>query len=74
MEDVFIKVTRRAHPTRFTASYCSVRRSKAALSRRVEGLEAALGLPLVERRRRGLKQTEDGRTLVERAGALLTGS
>lgn len=50
----------------------AARRPKATLSRRVTELEAALGLRLFERGRRDLKLTEEGRTLFERAGALLT--
>jgi len=47
-------------------------RPKATLSRRVAELEASLGLRLFERGARFLKLTEEGRTLYERAGALLT--
>lgn len=47
-------------------------RPKATLSRRVGELEASLNLRLFERGRRGLKLTEEGRVLFERAGALLT--
>jgi DNA-binding transcriptional LysR family regulator len=49
----------------------AARRPKATLSRRVGELEAALDLRLFERGRRDLKLTEEGRTLFERAGALL---
>lgn len=47
-------------------------RPKATLSRRVAELEAALNLRLFERGARSLKLTQEGRTLFERAGALLT--
>lgn len=47
-------------------------RPKATLSRRVAELEAALNLRLFERGARVLKLTEEGRTLFERAGFLLT--
>lgn len=47
-------------------------RPKATLSRRVAELEAALDLRLFERGARALKLTEEGRTLFERTGALLT--
>ena len=47
-------------------------RPKATLSRRVAELEASLDLRLFERGRRALKLTEEGRTLYERTGALLT--
>jgi DNA-binding transcriptional LysR family regulator len=47
-------------------------RPKATLSRRVAELEASLNLRLFERGGRDLKLTEEGRTLFERAGALLT--
>jgi DNA-binding transcriptional LysR family regulator len=50
----------------------AARRPKATLSRRVGELEAALNLRLFERGRRDLKLTDEGRTLFERAGALLT--
>jgi DNA-binding transcriptional LysR family regulator len=50
----------------------AARRPKATLSRRVGELEAALTLQLFERGRRDLRLTEEGRTLFERAGALLT--
>lgn len=46
-------------------------RPKATLSRRVAELEASLGIRLFERGARLLKLTEEGRTLYERAGALL---
>jgi DNA-binding transcriptional LysR family regulator len=49
----------------------AARRPKATLSRRVTELEASLGLRLFERGHRDLKLTEEGRTLSERAGALL---
>ncbi|HTO40864.1 MAG TPA: LysR substrate-binding domain-containing protein [Rhizomicrobium sp.] len=47
-------------------------RPKATLSRRVAELESSLGLRLFERGARTLKLTEEGRTLYERTGALLT--
>lgn len=47
-------------------------RPKATLSRRVADLEASLGMRLLERGARMLKLTEEGRTLHQRAGALLT--
>lgn len=47
-------------------------RPKATLSRRVAELEAGLGLRLFERGARALKLTEEGRTLFERTGLLLT--
>jgi DNA-binding transcriptional LysR family regulator len=47
-------------------------RPKATLSRRVAELEASLALRLFERGSRMLRLTEEGRTLYERAGALLT--
>lgn len=56
----------------FGAAARAARRPKATLSRRVGELEAALDLRLFERGRRDLKLTEEGRTLFERAGALLT--
>jgi DNA-binding transcriptional LysR family regulator len=46
-------------------------RPKATLSRRVAELEASLALRLFERGSRMLRLTEEGRTLYERAGALL---
>jgi DNA-binding transcriptional LysR family regulator len=50
----------------------AARRPKATPSRRVGELDAALNLRLFERGRRDLRLTEEGRTLFERAGALLT--
>jgi DNA-binding transcriptional LysR family regulator len=47
-------------------------RPKATLSRRVAELETSLTLRLFDRGSRMLKLTEEGRTLYERAGALLT--
>ncbi|WP_420480229.1 LysR family transcriptional regulator [Brevundimonas sp. FT23028] len=47
-------------------------RPKATLSRRVSELEEGLGLRLFERGARDIKLTEEGRTLSQRAGALLT--
>ncbi|WP_289016343.1 LysR family transcriptional regulator [uncultured Methylobacterium sp.] len=47
-------------------------RPKATLSRRVSELEASLSLRLFERGGRGLKLTQEGRALFERAGSLLT--
>lgn len=47
-------------------------RPKATLSRRVLELEASLDLRLFERGGRTLKLTEEGRSLFERTGALLT--
>ena len=47
-------------------------RPKATLSRRVAELEASLDLRLFERGTRALKLTEEGRTLFERTGQLLT--
>ncbi|WP_407157908.1 LysR family transcriptional regulator [Bradyrhizobium sp. STM 3557] len=47
-------------------------RPKATLSRRVAELEASLDLRLIERGARALKLTEEGRSLHERTGALLT--
>jgi len=47
-------------------------RPKATLSRRVVELEASLGVRLFERSARVLKLTQEGRTLYERTGALLT--
>lgn len=47
-------------------------RPKATLSRRVAELEAALDLRLFERGGRTLKLTEEGRSLFQRTGALLT--
>ncbi|MER8874506.1 LysR substrate-binding domain-containing protein [Mesorhizobium sp. M0814] len=47
-------------------------RPKATLSRRVAELEASLDLRLFERGARVLKLTEEGRTLFERTGQLLT--
>lgn len=47
-------------------------RPKATLSRRVAELEASLSLRLFERGARMIKLTEEGRALLERAGALLT--
>jgi DNA-binding transcriptional LysR family regulator len=47
-------------------------RPKATLSRRVAELEAAVDLRLFERGGRLLKLTEEGRTLFERTGLLLT--
>lgn len=46
-------------------------RPKATLSRRVAELEAALGLRLLERGKRELKLTQEGRGLYERTAALL---
>ncbi|QJU57337.1 LysR family transcriptional regulator [Sphingomonas sp. AP4-R1] len=50
----------------------AARRPKATLSRRVAELEGSLGLRLLERGRREIKLTEEGRALFERAGALLS--
>jgi DNA-binding transcriptional LysR family regulator len=47
-------------------------RPKATLSRRVAELESSLNLRLFERGARALKLTQEGRTLYERTGALLT--
>jgi DNA-binding transcriptional LysR family regulator len=47
-------------------------RPKATLSRRVAELESSLDLRLFERGTRALKLTQEGRTLYERTGALLT--
>ncbi|MCK1382715.1 LysR family transcriptional regulator [Bradyrhizobium sp. 21] len=47
-------------------------RPKATLSRRVSELESSLDLRLFERGGRTLKLTQEGRTLYERTGALLT--
>jgi len=47
-------------------------RPKATLSRRVAELESSLDLRLFERGMRALKLTQEGRTLYERTGALLT--
>jgi DNA-binding transcriptional LysR family regulator len=47
-------------------------RPKATLSRRVAELESSLDLRLFERGARALKLTQEGRTLYERTGALLT--
>lgn len=47
-------------------------RPKATLSRRVSELEASLDVRLFERGARMLKLTEEGRTLHQRTGALLT--
>jgi DNA-binding transcriptional LysR family regulator len=47
-------------------------RPKATLSRRVAELEVSLSLRLFERGARMIKLTEEGRALLERAGALLT--
>jgi DNA-binding transcriptional LysR family regulator len=47
-------------------------RPKATLSRRVAELEGSLGVRLFERSVRALKLTQEGRTLHERTGALLT--
>lgn len=47
-------------------------RPKATLSRRVAELEASLDVRLFERGARMLKLTEEGRTLHQRTGALLT--
>ncbi|MGP7794489.1 LysR family transcriptional regulator [Sphingomonas sp. CLY1604] len=56
----------------FSKAARAARRPKATLSRRVAELEAALDLRLFERGRGDLKLTEEGRTLFERAGALLS--
>lgn len=47
-------------------------RPKATLSRRVAELESSLDVRLFERGARALKLTQEGRTLYERTGALLT--
>ena len=47
-------------------------RPKATLSRRVAELESSLDVRLFERGARTLKLTQEGRTLYERTGALLT--
>jgi DNA-binding transcriptional LysR family regulator len=47
-------------------------RPKATLSRRVSELESSLDVRLFERGARALKLTQEGRTLYERTGALLT--
>lgn len=47
-------------------------RPKATLSRRVAELESSLNLRLLERGAHALKLTQEGRTLHERTGALLT--
>jgi DNA-binding transcriptional LysR family regulator len=47
-------------------------RPKATLSRRVAELESSLDVRLFERGARALKLTQEGRTLFERTGALLT--
>jgi DNA-binding transcriptional LysR family regulator len=47
-------------------------RSKATLSRRVAELEQSLGVRLIERSAHGLRLTDEGRTLHERTGGLLS--
>ena len=48
----------------------ALRMGVATVSRRLDRLEAALGLPLFSRHQQGYRLTDDGEALLERAEAL----
>jgi DNA-binding transcriptional LysR family regulator len=55
----------------FTGAAESLGYTQSAISRQVAALEEAAGTPLFERRARGVRLTEAGETLLQRAGTVL---
>lgn len=68
--DAFVQVARRGS---FTGAATALGVPKSTLSRRVQRLEAALGLTLIQRSGPTWALTEDGTALVARSGDLLQG-